>query len=157
MKAVPEKSVPRTSWKKHVLVWNRRLAWVTFPTLVISTVLYYGARWGLLPITTAAGGMLSGIFTLMFLVHSAFAVYLFRFPRWRPNIRILHIYLGYVVFVLTLTSQSLIGHEPWHNIFYLTNWLFVLSHVALSTRFMLQRRYPRRRRDAELTNFASGH
>ena len=55
------------------------------------------------------------------------------------NIRILHIYIGYVVFIFTLTSQSLIGVEPWHNITYAVMWLFVLLHISLSLRFMLQR------------------
>ena len=130
----------RARRKKKIAVWNRRLAWVTLPVLVLGTVLYYGARWGWLSLTTRPGGMLSGVFTLLFLVHAGFAVYLFGFPKWRNNLRTIHIYLGYVVFVLTLTSQSLIGLEPYHNIFYLTNWAFILAHVALSTRFMLQRR-----------------
>jgi hypothetical protein len=134
-----EAPVKKPSRKQLIARWNRRLGWITFPTLVVGTILYYAPRLGWWDIPRWPGDLVSGLFPLLFLLHSLCSVYLFGFPKFRTNIRIVHIYIGYVVFVLVLTSQSLIGLEPWHNITYALMWLFVLLHVSLSTRFALQR------------------
>jgi hypothetical protein len=138
------KAKARARRKKRVAVWNRRLAWVTFPTLVMGTLFYYGPVYRWWPAAHGWGRVLMNIFTLMFLVHSVFSVYLFGFPKWKKNLRVYHIYIGYAVFVLTLTSQSLIGFEPYHAVFYALNWLFIIMHVTLSTRFMLRQTVTRR-------------
>jgi hypothetical protein len=128
------------SRKQQVAAWNRRLGWFTFPFLIASTLLYYPPRWGWWDIPLGPGNLLANLFPIPFFLHSLMSVYLFGFPRFRNNIRIVHIYIGYLVFIFTLASQSLIGVEPWHNLTYAVMWVFVLAHVALSTRFMLQRK-----------------
>lgn len=127
-------------FKHKVAHWNRRLGWFTFPTLVIGSLLYYGPRQGWLDIPKWPGDAITGIFTIAFLVHSAFAWYLFGFPRPSTHIRIVHIYIGYVVFVFTMLSQGLVGKGWLHDVTYGIMWVVVLAHVALSTRFALQRR-----------------
>jgi hypothetical protein len=150
-----EKAKARAARKKRVAVWNRRLAWVTFPTLVVGTLFYYGpaARWW--PAAEWWGMALINIFTLMFLAHSVCSVYLFGFPKFKRNVRIYHIYIGYAVFVFTFLSQGLIGFEPYHKIAYAINWVFIIIHVSLSARFMLQRGKPKPR-DPELAYYAGG-
>ena len=144
----------RASRKKRVAVWNRRLAWVTFSALAVGSLLFYtrlGVWW---PLGYTIGMVLiNAIFTPLFLVHAAFSVYLFGFPKFRRQIRVLHIYIGYVVFLMTMTSQALIGWEPYHTIFFALNWLFIFVHLVLSARFMLQRRGGNRRDPAALVLF----
>lgn len=144
----------KASRKQKVARWNRTLGWITFPTLVIGTLLYYGYDYQFLPFPKWPGRLLTNIFTLLFFVHSAFSVYLFGFPKFSRNIRVLHIWIGYVVFIFVMTSQSL-NVEPWHNITYAIMWLVIIAHVALSTRFMLQRR-GKGRRDPELAHYTGG-
>ena len=132
------KKAKRAARKKLIAVWNRRLAWITLPLLLISTFAVY---W--MPNLKSIGIWSSMIFILCLLLHSFFSVYLFGFPRFKWQIRVVHIYIGYAVFVLTMISQSIIGFEPYHNIFYALNWIFIVAHVALSTRFMFKRNIKR--------------
>lgn len=134
-------AVNRAARKKRVAIWNRRLAWVTFSALFIGSVFFYspvGQKW---PALVPAGSFLvNAIFTPLFLTHAAFSVYLFGFPKFKTNIRVFHIYIGYAVFALTMVSQSLIGFEPYHKIFFALNWVAIFAHIVLSAKFMLQRR-----------------
>jgi hypothetical protein len=66
-------------------------------------------------------------------------LYFYGIPRLRANIRAIHVYIGYGVFIFTMVSQSLIGMEPIHMITYVINWAFIAAHIVLSFRFMLQR------------------
>lgn len=143
------KKIKRAARKKQTAVWNRRLAWVTLPLLLISTFAVYAAK-DLMPNLKSIGIWSSMIFILCLLLHSFFSVYLFGFPRFRWQIRVVHIYIGYVVFICTVISQSIIGFEPYHNIFYALNWIFIIAHVTLSTRFMLKRNV-RKNPDPELS------
>ena len=131
-------------------VWNRRLAWVTLPMLLVSTFAVY-----LLPNFKTFGVIASLIFIVLLFVHSFFSVYLFGFPRFRWQIRVVHIYIGYAIFVCTFVSQSIIGFEPYHNIFYALNWIFIIAHVALSTRFMLKRNV-KKQPEPELSFYTGG-
>lgn len=132
------KKTKRSARKKRIAVWNRRLAWITLPLLLISTFAVYASKdW--MPNLKSVGIWSSMIFILCLLLHSFFSVYLFGFPRFKWQIRVVHIYIGYAVFICTMISQSIIGFEPYHNIFYALNWVFIIAHVALSTRFMLKR------------------
>ncbi len=83
----------------------------------------------------------STIFILFFFVHTIFGVYLFGFPKFKWQIRVVHIYVGYLLFIFTIVSQAIIGVEPYHNIAYGLMWLFLITHVSLSFRFMLKRNY----------------
>ena len=129
--------------KKQIAVWNRRLAWVTLFVLIVMNVSVYSdySQWitGLHTIALIS----SGLFTLLLLIHSIFSVYLFGFPKFKWQIRVVHIYIGYFLFIFTFLSQSIIGCEPYHIIAYTLNWIFVVAHVSLSIRFMLKRNVKR--------------
>jgi hypothetical protein len=153
----PDKAKARAARKKRVAVWNRRLAWVTFSALAIGSLLFYTRLGGWLASGYAVGAVLvNAIFTPLFMVHAAFSVYLFGFPKFRKQIRVLHIYIGYMVFLLTMISQLLIGVEPYHAMFFGLNWLFILLHLVLSARFMLQRRAGGKR-DREMSYYTGGN
>lgn len=137
-----KKQISTAKRKKSIAVWNRRLAWITLPMLLVSTFAVYAAQ-GWMPNLMTFGVVTSLVFIALLLVHSFFSVYLFGFPRFKWQIRVVHIYIGYGIFIFTLLSQSLIGFEPYHNIFYALNWAFIAVHVALSTRFMLKRNIKR--------------
>lgn len=77
-------------------------------------------------------------FILLFFVHAAASFYLYGIPKPRNQIRVIHVYIGYGVFLFTMISQS-IRSEPLHMITYIINWLFIVAHLALSVRFMLKR------------------
>lgn len=127
--------------KKQIAVWNRRLAWITFPLFLISTVSTYLAMTKIYPDLMGVAGISSIIFILFFFAHTIFSVYLFGFPKFKWQIRVIHIYIGYLLFVFTLVSQSIIGFEPYHNIAYGLMWIFLLAHVSLSFRFMFKRNF----------------
>jgi hypothetical protein len=148
-------SSTKASRKQTVARWNRRLAWITLPTLFLGTLLFYGHRGRWLALPKWQGDLLTNLFTLFFFIHSAFSVYLFGFPKFSRNIRVVHIWIGYVVFVFVLTSQSLIGVEPWHGFAYGLMWLFIVLHVALSLRFWRQR-WTKRVKDPELALYTGG-
>lgn len=138
-----EKQISTAKRKKSIAVWNRRLAWITLPMLLVSTFAVYAANGGWMPNLLTFGIVTSLVFIVLLFVHSFFSVYLFGFPRFKWQIRVVHIYIGYGVFIFTMLSQTLIGFEPYHNIFYALNWAFIVAHVALSTRFMLKRNIKR--------------
>lgn len=145
----------RAARKKKIAVWNRRLAWATLPLLLVSTFAVYAAKYDWISHLKMFGAITSLIFILLLLTHSAFSVYLFGFPKLRKNIRVAHIYIGYAIFVFTLISQSIIGFEPYHNISYALNWIFIAAHVALSTRFMVKRNF-KKTPEPELQFYTSG-
>jgi uncharacterized membrane protein len=123
--------------KKQIAVWNRRLAWVTFPLFLISTITTY--LYASYPTLKQTAGISSMIFVLCFFVHTIFGVYLFGFPKFKWQIRVVHIYLGYLLFVVTILSQGIIKAEPFYRISYISMIILVLAHVSLSFRFMLKR------------------
>jgi hypothetical protein len=125
--------------KKMVAVWNRRLAWITLLVLIVMNVSTYADyfKWiNGLKITSIVSSIL---FVVLLLVHSGFSVYLFGFPKFKWQIRVVHIYIGYLLFFFTFVSQSIIGIEPYHIIAYTLNWIFVVAHVTLSIRFAIKR------------------
>lgn len=132
-----EVAVYRASRKKTIAVWNRRLAWVTFPLFLIMTITTY--LFPVYPSLKQVAGISSLIFILCFFVHTIFGVYLFGFPKLRWQIRVIHIYLGYLLFVVTMISQGVLGSEAFYRIPYVLMIGLVLAHVALSFRFMLKR------------------
>mgnify|MGYP001334063586 FL=1 len=125
--------------KKQIAVWNRRLAWVTFPLFLISTISTYLYSTKTYPEIVDVAIYSSIVFILCFFAHTIFGVYLFGFPKFKWQIRVVHIYIGYLLFIFTLLSQAIIGVEPYHNIAYGLMWLFLIAHVSLSFRFMLKR------------------
>jgi ABC-type branched-subunit amino acid transport system ATPase component/branched-subunit amino acid ABC-type transport system permease component len=135
---LPTVTARKAAKKRAVMLMNRRLGWVTFPMLIVSTLLAYLddrvsiAEW----LVTYS----SIIFTLMFLVHGFLSVYLFGFPRPARVLRVVHIYIGYAVLVFTLAAQGVIGTEPLHTILLVPMWSMIGAHVALGFRFAWRRR-----------------
>jgi hypothetical protein len=129
----------RPSKKKQIAVWNRRLAWFTLLVLIVMNVAVYADYYKWVTWLKTTGIISSILFTLMLLIHSGFSVYLFGFPKFKLQIRVVHIYIGYFLFIFTFLSQTIIGSEPYHIIAYTLNWIFVVAHVALSIRFAINR------------------
>lgn len=135
--------------KRKSAIWNRGLAWVIFVSLTVDTIAYYGSNLNDKAIYAAAKLAQSGayvthlyasnIYLMLFFVHAVASLYFYGIPRLRANIRAIHVYIGYGVFIFTMVSQSLIGMEPIHMITYVINWAFIAAHIVLSFRFMLQR------------------
>ncbi len=135
--------------KRKSAIWNRGLAWVIFVTLTIDTIAYYGANFSDKAVYAAAKLAkssaymthiyASNIYLMLFFVHAVASLYFYGIPRLRANIRAIHVYIGYGVFIFTMVSQSVIGMEPLHMITYVINWAFIAAHIVLSFRFMLQR------------------
>ena len=141
------RAAARVARKRAVMTFNRRLAWVTLPMLVFSTlVAFLDDRISIPSWIVSYSGTL---FTMMFLIHGFLSVYLFGVPRPSTNVRVVHIYIGYAVLVSTLAAQGAIGNEPIHSILLVPMWGFITAHVALAVRFALKRRL-RRALDPEL-------
>ena len=135
--------------KRKSAIWNRGLAWVIFVTLTVDTICYYGAGFDNKEIYAAAKAAMSSaylthiyasnIYLMFFFVHAVASLYFYGIPKLHAHIRTVHVYIGYGVFIFTMVSQSLIGVEPIHMITYVINWSFIVAHIVLSFRFMLQR------------------
>lgn len=124
--------------KRRVAIGNRALAWVIFVSLTIDTIAVYGPSIGIVW-DRWVHLTFSNIYILLFFVHAVASLYFYGVPRLQSHIRVVHIYIGYGVFLFTMVSQSLIGVEPIHIITYVINWIFIGAHILLSFRFMLQR------------------
>lgn len=125
--------------KKQIAIWNRRLAWITFPLFLIMIIATYLFKAEIYPELKSLAAYSSMIFILCFFLHTIFGVYLFGFPKPKWQIRVVHIYLGYLLFVVTMLSQGVITAEPYYRISYILMIVLVLAHVALSFRFMFKR------------------
>ena len=150
-----ELSINRAAKKKKIAVWNRKLAWITLFILVAMNISVYADYYEWVTWLKLTGIISSTIFTLLLLIHSGFSVYLFGFPKFKWKIRVVHIYIGYFLFVFTFLSQSIIGFEPYHIIAYTLNWIFVVAHVALSIRFAIKRNV-KKQPVPELTYYTGG-
>lgn len=125
--------------KRRLAVGNRYMAWVMAPILLVGTLAYYRAELGIGFLNETIDGTANSLFIILFFIHAVASFYFYGVPRPRLNIRVVHVYIGYGVFLFTMVSQSVIGMEPLHMITYVINWLFIGAHLALSTRFMLKR------------------
>jgi hypothetical protein len=123
--------------KKQIAVWNRRLAWITFPLFLIMIVSTY--LFPIYPNLKQVAGISSIIFILLFFIHTIFGVCLFGFPKFKWQIRVIHIYLGYLLFVVTMISQGVLGSDAFYRIPYILMIVLVFAHVALSFRFLFKR------------------
>ena len=125
--------------RKRKLTWvNRWMAWIMFPMLVIGSLAYYQKNLGL-SFASWVSPVFNNAFIVLFFIHAVASFYFYGVPKLKANIRVVHVYIGYAVFVFTMISQSLLHVEPIHMITYVINWLFIGAHIALSTRFMLKR------------------
>lgn len=136
-------------------MWNRRLAWFTLFVLLLMTFSVYADKYQWVTGLKTIGIVSSLVFILMLLTHAFFSVYLFGFPKFKPQIRVSHIYIGYGIFIFTFLSQTIIGFEPYHTVAYSLNWLLIIVHVGLSTRFMLKRNF-KKKPEKELSFYTGG-
>ncbi len=128
----------RPSKKKQIAEWNRKTAWITLFVLVVMNVSTYANHYKSVDWLMTTSIISSVVFILLLLIHSGFSVYLFGFPKFKWQIRVVHIYIGYLLFIFTFISQS-ISAEPYHIITYAIMWVFLIAHVTLSFRFMIKR------------------
>lgn len=124
--------------KRKFAIFNRYLAWVTTVSLIISMIYTYRKQIGIdLP------SWIGMVFTLLYIfplfIHAFASFYFFGLPRFRNHIRVVHIYIGYAVFISMMIYLSVGSKEPLHMITYGINLAFIVAHVVLSTRFMLKR------------------
>lgn len=124
--------------KRKLAGVNRWMAWIMFPMLVIGTLAYYQKDLGL-SIASWVSPVFNNAFIVLFFIHAVASFYFYGIPKIRANIRVAHVYIGYMVFVFTMISQSLLRIEPIHMITYAIMWVFIGAHLILSTRFMLKR------------------
>ncbi len=125
--------------KKKNAVFNRRLAWITLFILIVMNVSTYADYFKLVTWLKTTSIISSMIFITLFFIHGLMSVYLFGFPKFKWQIRVVHIYIGYFLFAFTLLSQSLIGFEPFHIILFTFMWISIVAHVSLSIRFAVKR------------------
>jgi predicted MFS family arabinose efflux permease len=125
--------------KKTIAIWNRRLAWITLVVMVVMNISTYADYFKWIDGLKTTSIVSSTVFLLLFLIHSFFSVFLFGFPKFKWQIRVVHIYIGYCLFIFTLLSQSLISFEPYHIILFTLMWISIVAHVALSIRFAIAR------------------
>ena len=74
------------------------------------------------------------------LIHAGLSMFLFGFPRFNPNVKIAHIYIGYAVLLAILISQSLIGAGGIYIAMTWVMYILIAVHVVLGTRSWMQRR-----------------
>jgi hypothetical protein len=129
----------RASKKKQIADLNRKTAWITLAIFILMNLAGYGDYYKWADWLKTPSIILTIIFTFLLLIHSGFSVYLFGFPKFKFTVRVVHIYIGYFLFIFTFLSQSIIGIEPYHIIAYTLNWIFVIAHVTLSIRFAINR------------------
>jgi len=77
------KSKRRAARKKKVAVWNRRLAWVTLPMFLASTISHYLSVWQMYPELMTFAGISTIVFIGLFFTHLLFSVCLFGFPNFK--------------------------------------------------------------------------
>jgi hypothetical protein len=83
---------------------------------------------------------LQSLVGLVPLIHAGLSMYLFGFPRFDPNVKVIHIYIGYSVLLAILISQSLIGTGAIYGIMTVVMYILILVHVVLGTQSWMQRR-----------------
>ncbi|MEI7772257.1 MAG: hypothetical protein WCI67_19865 [Chloroflexales bacterium] len=125
--------------KRRLAVGNRYMAWVMAPLLIVGTLAFYRQPLGLTFLTKTIDSTANSAFLILFFIHATASFYFYGVPRPKPNIRVVHVYIGYGVFIFTMISQSFLHTEPLHIITYVLNWVFIGAHIALSIRFMLKR------------------
>jgi hypothetical protein len=125
--------------KRRMASLNRNLSWGIALVLAIGTLAYYGPDWGLNFFPAWVDPFFNNLFLILFFVHTTASFYFYGVPKPRLNIRVVHIYIGYGVFIFTMVSQSVIGMEPLHLITYVVNWAFIAMHLALGLRFLMRR------------------
>ena len=116
-----ELSINRAAKKKKIAVWNRKLAWITLFILVAMNISVYADYYEWVTWLKLTGIISSTIFTLLLLIHSGFSVYLFGFPKFKWKIRVVHIYIGYFLFVfrnlLRISKRSKKQHQYYIDCF----------------------------------------
>lgn len=124
--------------KQTLAKWNRYLAWVTVPVVLAAFATRYIWDW-------REGDLRSAYITIQTLVgilplvHFLISLYLFGFPRGGNAAKTWHVYIGYIVFLTIMISQSIIGMEPLYTIMTLVMYGTILVHVVLGARHALAR------------------
>ena len=146
----------RAEFKGRIARINRWMAWINLPLLLIGSLMIHAWKDGIAPNSwKGIGGGLQGVFIILFFIHTLMSAYLFGIPRPARNVRVMHIYIGYAVFVFVMGSQVFLKTEPIHTILYFMQWVTISFHVALSTRFALQRSR-KRAADPQLRFYTGG-
>jgi len=120
-------------------VLGRRVGWVLLPLVVASTASHYAGGAALQAWTPYLVGAVAVLNTL----HIALSVYVFGLVAPRRSLKVLHIYLGYLLGALIWASQTNLDREPLHT------WLTVAMFATIGVHLLLAARYAAQRRAAQ--------
>lgn len=132
---MPPIDLEATRRRQRAGVVSRRVGWLLLPFVLASTTLYYAVGDGLLVTWIATIGVIS-----LSTLHTVLSFYVYGIVRPRMTVRVLHVYLGYALFVLVVVSQTNLEHEPLHTVLTALMYAAIVGHVVLAARVSLQRR-----------------
>ena len=135
----PHPAVRALRRRQRAGVLGRRVGWVLLPLVVLSTLAHYAGGAAIEPWVPALVAAVAVLNT----VHLALAVYVFGLVAPRRSLKVLHIYLGYLLGALIWASQTNLDREPLHT------WLTVVMFAAIGAHLVLAARYAAQRRVAQ--------
>lgn len=122
---------------------NRWIGWISVPITFLAFYTRYVDNWKAVADGTKASlyiwiNILVGVLPL---VHAVISLFIFGIPRFASTQpKIVHIWIGYIVLLVILVSQSLAGTGVVYDVFTILMYLTILGHTVLGVRFMLARR-----------------
>jgi cytochrome b561 len=122
--------------------WNRAVGWALIPMLLLATGAFQSAESAerLKPISDV---LQVGLIVLT-LLHAGLSLYVFGFVRPRRTLRVFHVYLGYVTFILVIVSQStIVGPRDFHVVTTVLMYLAIVAHTIIGVRYQVIRRRAR--------------
>ena len=111
------------------------------PLLLLGTAIYYVRR-------NELGGVLDSrelevtahaMLLPVFFVHVILTGYVYGLIRPRRTLRVFHIYLGYLTFVVTMLSQAGITHGTARDLWTVLMYVTIVAHIAIGVRYGVAR------------------
>ncbi len=124
---------------------NRWLGWIAVPITFLAFYTRYVDNWGPKAIQDVTKNSLYTWINILVgilpLVHAVISLFVFGIPRFaRTQPKIVHIWIGYIVLLVILVSQSLAGTGIVYDVATIAMYLIIAVHTVLGFRFMLARR-----------------
>ncbi len=120
---------------------NRWLGWISVPITFLAFYTRYIDNWkGSTNPTQATIYMWANILVgVLPLIHAVISLIIFGIPRYTSNPKIVHIWIGYIVLIVILVSQSLAGTAIVYDIATILMYLIIVVHTVLGLKFALAR------------------
>jgi hypothetical protein len=121
---------------------NRWLGWISVPITFLAFYTRYVENWRLSadPTQQAVYLWVNILVGVLPLVHAAITLFLFGIPRYSSNPKIVHIWIGYLVLLVILVSQSLAGTGIVYDIATILMYLTIVAHTILGFKYAMARR-----------------